>query len=50
MTALARIVSMERQTVPPSDRAFEAWFECSICRARVHLGDRFCRFCGVKFA
>jgi hypothetical protein len=50
MSNAAHIVSMERQTVPASDRAFAAWFECSRCRARVHLGDRFCRFCGVKFA
>jgi hypothetical protein len=48
VTALARIVAMERlngdKTVP-----FEAWFECSSCHARVHLGDRFCRWCGIKF-
>jgi hypothetical protein len=49
MSAVARVVTMERLNGDKT-AVFESWFECSICRARVHLGDRFCRFCGVKFA
>jgi hypothetical protein len=46
-TGFARVIPQKRLNAV--GEVFRAWFECSDCQAVVHLGDRFCRWCGVQF-